>query len=56
MLSLATIVFLGELLVSQKLGVHAFCTHELATLSLLNAVGMGFARIVMRASVLLLLE
>jgi hypothetical protein len=52
--SLGTIVFLGKLLVSQKLGVHTLATHVAIASGLLNAIGMCLVRIVMRASVLLL--
>ena len=52
--SLGTIVFLGKLLVSQKLGVHTLATHVTVASSLLNAVGMCLVRVIMRTCVLLL--
>jgi hypothetical protein len=52
--SLGTIVFLGKLLVSQKLGVHTLATHVTVASGLLNAVGMCLVRVVMRTCVLLL--
>jgi hypothetical protein len=54
MLSLATIVFLGKFLVSQKLGVHAFRAHELAAFGFFDAVRMRLTSAVVGASVLLL--
>lgn len=54
MLSFAAIVFFGELLVSKKFGVHAFGTHVLASLGLLDTIGVSLACAVVSASVLLL--
>jgi uncharacterized ion transporter superfamily protein YfcC len=50
--TLGTIVFLGILLVSQKLGVHTSLGHKLASLGLFDAIGMRLLRVVVRASVL----
>jgi hypothetical protein len=52
--SLGAIVFLGKLLVSQKLGVHALATHVAGASGLFNAVGVCLVRIVVSARVLLL--
>ena len=50
--SFGTIVFFRKFQVSQKLRVHASGTNVLATLGLLDAIGMCLLRVVMRASVL----
>jgi hypothetical protein len=55
MCSLAAIVFLGKLLISQKLGVHALGGDELGPLGFLDAVGMSLACVVVRTRILLLL-
>ena len=55
MLPLAAIVFLGVLLVSQELGVHPLGANVLGALGLLDAVGVGLVRVVVRTRVLLLL-
>jgi hypothetical protein len=52
--SLGTIVFLGKLLVSQKLGVHTLATNVTVASSLLDAVGVCLVRVIMRTCVLLL--
>lgn len=52
--SLGAIVFLGKLLVSQKLGVHTLATHVTVASGLLNTIGMCLVRIVVRTCVLLL--
>ena len=52
---LGLVVLLGELLVSQELGVHSSGGNVLGTLLLLDAVGVSLVRVVVRASVLLLL-
>lgn len=52
--TLGIIVFLGKLLVSQKLGIHASCGNILGPLFLLNSIGMCLVRIVVRTRVLLL--
>jgi hypothetical protein len=54
MLSLTTIIFLGKFLISQKLGVHTFCAHKLATFRFLDAVCMRLASAVMSTGILLL--
>lgn len=54
MLPLGTIVFLGKLLVSKKLGVHASGRHKLRSLGLFDTVGVRLLRVVVCASVLLL--
>ena len=52
--TLGIIVFLGKLLVSQKLGVHSSGRNILGTLLLLNSIGMCLVRIVVRTRILLL--
>lgn len=52
---LGLIVLLGELLVSQELGVHSSGGNVLGTLLLLDAVGVSLVRVVVRTGVLLLL-
>jgi len=52
--SLATIVFLGILLVTKELGVHSLGRDVLCSLSSLNTVGVSLAGAVMGTSVLLL--
>jgi hypothetical protein len=52
--TLGFVVFLGKLLIPQKLGVHASGRHELASLGLFDAIGMGLVRVIMRTRVLLL--
>lgn len=49
------LVLLGELLVSQELGVHSSGGNVLGALLLLDAVGVSLVRVVVRAGVLLLL-
>lgn len=52
---LGLVVLLGELLVSQELGVHSSGGNVLGTLLLLDAVGVSLVRVVVRTGVLLLL-
>jgi hypothetical protein len=52
---LGLVVLLGELLVSQELGVHSSGGNVLGALLLLDAVGVSLVRVVVRAGVLLLL-
>ena len=52
---LGLVVLLGELLVSQELGVHSSGRNVLGTLLLLDAVGVSLVRVVVRTGVLLLL-
>ena len=52
---LTYIVFLGEFLVSEELGVHSSSRNILGSLGLLDTVGMGLVGVVVCASVLLLL-
>ena len=54
MLSLAAVVFLGKLLISKELWIHAFATNVLAALGLFDTVGMSLLCAVVRTSVLLL--
>ena len=53
---LGLVVLLGELLVSQELGVHSSGRNVLGALLLLDAVGVSLVRVVVRAGVLLLLD
>ena len=52
--TLGLVVFLGKLLVSQKLWVHTPSRHILGPLCFLNAIGVCLVRVVVRARVLLL--
>jgi hypothetical protein len=52
--TLGLVVFLGKLLIPQKLGVHASGRHELGSLGLFDAIGMGLVRVIVRTRVLLL--
>jgi hypothetical protein len=52
--SFATIVFLGEFLISKKLGVHTLGGHILLSLDLLDTIGMCLVCLVVSTSVLLL--
>ena len=52
--TLGAIVLLGEFLVSQKFGVHASSRNELASLHLLDTIGVSLVGRVVRAGVLLL--
>jgi hypothetical protein len=54
-LPFAAVVFLGELLIAQKLGVHTLRAHVSASLRLLDAVGVCLLCVVVRARILLLL-
>lgn len=50
--TLGTVVFLGKLLVSQKLWVHSSGVDSLSSLGLLDTIGVSLVGIVMGACVL----
>jgi len=52
--SLASIVFLGEFLVSKEFRVHALGGHIPLSLGLLDSIGMCLVRVIVRTCVLLL--
>lgn len=54
MLSLTSVVFLGKLLISKELGVHAFAAHVLAALRFFDTVGVSLVCAIVSTSVLLL--
>jgi hypothetical protein len=54
MCSLASVIFLGKLLISEKFGVHSSGRHILGALGLLDAIGVRLVRRVVCASILLL--